>query len=129
MRRAAIVMLALVYACLLQACNRTTKNYDANDTTNMAADTLKEAKIPVDKDDIKFITDIDAACLAEIKAGTLAKQKGQDKRIKNFGVMMVKDLNKGKLRLTALAKAKKVTLPDSINTADQQELSELANKT
>lgn len=114
---------------LLPACHRM-QDDDANeDTTNYAADTLKNKNIIVGKDDIKFITDIAAAVNAEIKIGTLAKTQGQDKRIKNFGVMMVKDLNKGKLRLMALAKAKKIVLSDSVTTAAQKDIDALAKKT
>ena len=129
MRNVKLFMLVTLCMCLLQACHRM-QDSDANeDTTNYAADTLKNKNIIVGKDDIKFVTDVAAAVNAEIKIGTLAKKQGQDKRIKNFGVMMVKDLNKGKLRLMALAKAKKIALSDSVTTADQKNIDALAKKT
>jgi len=115
--------------CLLPACHRMQDGDASEDTTNYAADTLKNKNIIVGKDDIKFVTDVAAAVNAEIKIGILAKTQGQDKRIKNFGVMMVKDLNKGKLRLMALAKAKKIALSDSVTTTDQKNIDALAKKT
>jgi putative membrane protein len=127
MKKATLVKLVLFAGCLLQACGSGVKN-DATADTDSVIDTTKKLTNIVDKDDIKFITDINSACLAEIKVGNLAKQKGHDKRIKNFGAMMIKDLTKGKTKLTALAKTKKIALPDSISTADQAAINTLAKK-
>ncbi len=129
MKNIKLFLYAALSVWLLQACHPA-KNTGAadDDTANMAADTLKKVVVPIDKDDIKFITDIYAACMAEIQLGKLAKQQGQDKRIKNFGAMMVKDITRGKLRVAALAKAKKITLVDSVTTADQQAISSLAKR-
>ena len=130
MKNITLFLSAAVSVCLLQACHPA-KNTGAtgDDTVNKAADTIKKAVIvPIDKDDIKFITDIYAACIAEIQLGKLAKQQGQDKRIKNFGAMMVKDITRGKLRLAALAKAKRINLVDSVSTADQQAINNLSKR-
>jgi len=129
MKKVTLLFIPIFSACLLQACHSNKNNdSDTEDTSNMAADTLKVATVPIDKEDVQFVSEIGSACLAEIKVGTLAKQQGQDKRIKNFGVMMVKDLSKGHQRLLNLAKAKKINLPDSLSTADQQEVADLAKK-
>lgn len=128
MKKVTLLFITLFSACLLQACHGI-KNNDTDDTTTEATDTTKKTTIIVDKDDIKFVNEVAAACMAEIKIGNIAKQKGQDKRIKNFGAMMIKDLTKGKLKLAALAKIKKIALPDSINTADEKEIDDLAKKT
>jgi len=127
MKKVRLLLLALFGVCLLQACHGN-NNSDTDDTTAAIADTSNNATIIVGKDDAKFVTTIAQACLAEIKIGAMAKQKGTDKRIKNFGAMMVKDLTKGKGRLIALAKSKKITLPDSISTADQQSIADLDKK-
>jgi putative membrane protein len=130
MRRLSLIIPLILIACLLQACKGTKKSNDAagDDTTDITADTSKHGSIIVDRNDIKFVTDVAAACMAEIEVGNLAKQKGSDKRVKNFGAMMIKDLSKGKAKLIALAKAKKITLPDSISTTDRQEIDDLAKK-
>ncbi len=129
MKNITLFLYTALSVCLLQACHPA-KNTGAagDDTMNIAADTLKKAIVPIDKDDIKFITDIYAACIAEIQLGKLAKQKGQDKRIKNFGAMMVKDITRGKLRLATLAKAKKIPLVDSVTMTDQQAISSLEKR-
>ncbi len=130
MKKLALLMFAAFIACLLQACHSRTDSASGGegDTTNITADTAKHAEIIIDKNDSKFVTDIAEACIAEIKVGNMAKQKGHDKRIKNFGAMMIKDLTKGKTKLATLAKTKKIALPDSISTDDQKEIDDLAKK-
>ncbi|TSJ43722.1 DUF4142 domain-containing protein [Mucilaginibacter corticis] len=129
MKKVTLLLLTLFAVCVLQACHGHSDNADTDDdTTTDVVDTANNATIIVGKDDAKFVTTIAQACLAEIKIGTMAKQKGKDKRIKNFGAMMVKDLTKGKGRLIALAKAKKITLPDSISMEAQQSIADLDKK-
>lgn len=130
MKKITLPFIILFSACILSAChgNKNSEGDDADDTATALIDTSKNATIVVGKDDIKFITDVASACLAEIKIGNLAKQKGQDKRIKNFGAMMIKDLTKANMKLMALAKAKKITLPDSITTDEQKDIDELAKR-
>ena len=67
--------------------------------------------------------------MAEIEAGKLAVQRGADKRIKNFGAMMVKDHLKANAKLTALAKLKKITLPDSVGGTERGSINSLRTKT
>ncbi|MDB5114861.1 MAG: hypothetical protein JWQ79_353 [Mucilaginibacter sp.] len=129
MKKAPLLFIAVFFACLLQACHSNKNSEgDNDDTTADVIDTSKNANIVIGKDDAKFITTIAAGCLAEIKIGNLAKQKGVDKRVKNLGVIMVKDLTKGKARLIILAKAKKITLPDSLDAEDQKSIAVLAQK-
>ncbi len=128
MKKVSLICIALFAACLLQACHGHNDSEADDDTTTAIVDTSKNATIIIGKDDAKFVTTIAAGCLAEIKIGTLAKQKGVDKRVKNLGAIMVKDLNKGKGRLIALAKAKKITLPDSLDAEDQKSIGELSQK-
>lgn len=129
MKKVTLLLLTLFAVCVLQACHGHSDNADTDDdTTTDVVDTSNNATIIVGKDDAKFITTIAQACLAEIKIGTMAKQKGKDKRIKNFGAMMVKDLTKGKGRLIALAKAKKIALPDSISIEARQSIADLDKK-
>jgi putative membrane protein len=131
MKKITLLFIVPFFVCFLQAChsNKSSGADSDDDTTTEAIDTTKKVTIVVDKADIKFVTDIGAACMTEIKIGTLAKLKGTDKRVKNFGAMMVKDLTKGKGRLVALAKAKKITLPDSVTDTQEKEIAALAAKT
>jgi putative membrane protein len=128
MKRIKLLFSAVFTTCLLQACHGDSGNLLGSDTTAVVADSVDNADIIVGADDAKFVTAVGAGCLAEIKIGALAKQKGKDKRIKNFGAMMVKDLTKGHGRLALLAQSKKITLPDSVSAIDQASIDSLAAK-
>jgi putative membrane protein len=127
MKKLSLVFFALFAACLLHACHGDNGEQD-NDTTTSVVDTAGNTSIIVGKDDALFVTTVGAGCLAEIKIGNLAKQKGKDKRIKNFGAMMVKDLTKGHARLVLLAQSKKIALPDSLTAEDELAVNALAQK-
>lgn len=128
MKRILLLMLGLCLGCM--ACNNTPKDSVVeDDSTVMPADTAKHAEIVMDSADVRFITDVASACLSEIELGNLAKQRGKDKRVKNLGMMTVRDVTKAQVKLIALAKEKKIILPDSISTAAKNEIAGLAKKT
>ncbi|WP_214072959.1 DUF4142 domain-containing protein [Mucilaginibacter sp. dw_454] len=127
MNKKLLLMLALFAACTLQACHSNSSG-DDDDTTSAVTDTSKNSTIIIGKDDVQFVTNMAEACLIEIKIGNMAKQKGKDKRVKNFGAMMVKDLTKGRRKLDTLAKLKKIALPDSISAANEAPINALSQK-
>ena len=128
MKRVKLLFSAVFATCLLQACHGESNSLMGDDTTAGLTDTTGSAGIIVGADDAKFVKEVAAGCMAEIQIGALARQKGRDKRIKNFGAMMVKDLTKGKGRLTALAQSKKITLPDSVSAEDKLAIDVLSKK-
>lgn len=129
MTRKLLLLIALFAACSLQACHSNADNQSDNDTTTTIKDTSKNSDILVGGDDVKFVTDMAEACLIEIKIGNMARQKGADKRVKNFGAMMVKELTRGRKRLDSLAKTKKIQLPDSISWNNEVSIKQLSQKT
>ncbi|MGF7078990.1 DUF4142 domain-containing protein [Mucilaginibacter sp. UYCu711] len=127
MKKITLLFAAFFAAFLLQACHGNNSDGD-DDTTASVIDTTKSTNIVIGKDDALFITQVAEGCLAEIKIGLLAKQKGTDKRVKNMGAIMVKDLTKGKARLEMLAHSKNITLPTAIDSVDEKSIAELAKK-
>ncbi|MGZ3757860.1 MAG: DUF4142 domain-containing protein [Mucilaginibacter sp.] len=105
----------------LSACNGSTVIY-TDDTT-----ALKPAKpvIIIDQPSLVFAVSATSGGLAEIEMGKLAIKKGVDKRIKNFGAMMVKEHTKANAKLEAIARAKKISLPDTITSKEQGIVDEL----
>ncbi|GAA4104749.1 DUF4142 domain-containing protein [Mucilaginibacter panaciglaebae] len=122
------LLLALFTAWALQACHGKDEQAD-NDAIVANADTSKNSSIVVGKGDNQFVTDMAEACLIGIKIGNMARQKGSDKRVRNFGAMMVKDLTKGHRRLDSLARIKKIRLPDSVSWNNEVSIAQLAKKT
>lgn len=105
MRRIKCVLVA-VCVCTLLSC-----------TENIAEESTPVGKPPlmvVEKVDADFIATANNIVNAEITAGKLAMAKGADKRIKNFGRIMVKDYTKGSAKLVKLAKLKRIPLSDSL---------------
>jgi Predicted outer membrane protein len=133
MNKKLLLLLALLTACMLQACHgnsiQTNSDDEDDDTVTANVDTSKNSSIVIGNDDIRFITGMAEACLVEIKIGNMAKQRGADKRVRNFGAMMVKDLTKGRKRLDSLARIKKIALPDSISWNSEVTINQLAQKT
>ena len=106
----------------LGACTGSTVIND-DDTT-----ALKPPKpvIIIDQPSLIFAASATSGGLAEIEMGKLAIKKGVDKRIKNFGAMMVKEHTKANAKLEAIARSKKVKLLNTITPEDQGIISELA---
>ncbi|HKG08366.1 MAG TPA: DUF4142 domain-containing protein [Pedobacter sp.] len=59
----------------------------------------------------QFINQAALCGMKEVATGKIAKQKAQDKKVKDFGAMMVEDHEKANTELAALAKSKSITLP------------------
>jgi putative membrane protein len=130
MNKKLLLLLALFATCTLQACHgNNNQTGDDDDTVTANADTSRNSSIVVGKDDNRFVTDMAEACLVGIKIGNMARQKGSDKRVRNFGAMMVNDLAKGRRRLDSLARIKKIKLPDSISWNNEVSITQLAKKT
>jgi putative membrane protein len=132
MRRISAIWVIVLVACALQACNTNrAKNYNNSadtDSTDVVNDTSTVMHIAVDKDDSNFATLAAAGCVAEVELGKMAIEKGKSKKVKNFGVMMVKDHDKATAKLIAIAKAKDLTLPVTPDAYGQQIITELSKK-
>lgn len=103
MRRIRCV-LAAVSVCILLSCNQ-------NSTEKNSAVVKQQPLMVVEKVDADFIATVNDIVNAEIAAGKLAMAKGSDKRIKNFGRIMVKDYTKALTKLNKLAATKRIRLP------------------
>ena len=122
---------------LFQRCGDNSKNNRETDddsitvikNTNPAGDTSVKRGIPAEHGDIQFVIGAASGGETEVMLGNLAKEKALDKRIKNFGAMMVKDHSKLNVKLQALAKAKNIQLPITPLTADQNTIDALKRKT
>ena len=67
--------------------------------------------------DASFYKTLAQGGIAEVEAGKLAQQKGDDPKVKDFGAMMVKDHSSANEQLKALAAGKGIDLPGSSSTS------------
>lgn len=79
--------------------------------------------------DAQFLVDATAINLEEIQLGQLAEQKSNNADVKALGKMMVEAHSNSLKSVTALAKKKLVTIPDSISAKAQDTYTQLNAKT
>ena len=114
-------MLVAICVCTLLSCTENT----AEESTPV----VKPPLMVVEKIDADFIETVNDIVNAEITAGKLAMSKGADKRIKNFGRIMVKDYTKGLVKLDKLAKAKRIPLADTLTAETASKIAALNSMT
>jgi len=131
MKKLKVVLMIALSAWALQACNSAEKDSTATaDSVNMEKDTsVAGPGIAVVEDDAKFVVDAANGGMTEVDLSKLAQQKATNAKARGFADMMVKDHSNANEGLKALAKAKNVTLPDSINADSKKMWDDLNAKT
>ncbi|WP_345231770.1 DUF4142 domain-containing protein [Olivibacter ginsenosidimutans] len=81
----------------------------------------------VDRDS-EFVTAVAISGMVEIKAGELAKKRSTDTAIQNFGALLIKQHQQLAKDLKATLSLRHFTLPEQLDTNQQQRLNELATK-
>ncbi|AOM80490.1 DUF4142 domain-containing protein [Pedobacter steynii] len=76
-------------------------------------------------DPAAFIKEAAIAGIMEIELGKVAMEKATNAKIKKFGEKMVKDHSNIAADLKTLADSKKITLPATLPSADQQHIEEM----
>ncbi len=130
MKKLNVTLMIALSALMFQACNSAEKDStETADSVNMEKDTsMAGPGIAVVEEDSKFVVDAANGGMTEVELSKLAQQKATNAKAKEFANMMVMDHSKANDELKALAKAKNITLPDSIN-ADSKAMWEDLNKT
>jgi len=130
MRKLKVILMIALSTWALQACNSTEKDStETADSLNMEKDTsMSGPGIAVVEDDAKFVVEAANGGMSEVEFGKLAQQKATNAKVKEFAEMMVMDHTKANEELKALAKAKNVTLPDSLNADSKKMWEDLSKK-
>jgi putative membrane protein len=120
-------MPAFIFIALLAtACNSSSDNkQDSVDSTRNKNDSV----VSVNDNENDFATEAASGGLLEVKLGQLAQQNAQSQRVKDFGMMMIRDHTKGNAELKALAAQKSISLPAQLADKHQKHYDELAKKT
>jgi putative membrane protein len=127
-------MTMLATACMLAACQGTQKDStEKADSVNKKFDSLNNKQTgtgdkAISGADAKFAVEAANGGMAEVELGKLAQQKASNSLVKDFGAMMIKDHTTANMEMKELAKNKKITLPDSINSEEQKLKMDLATK-
>lgn len=111
-----------------QACKSNIKNNSIVDSFTTVKRSDAKANIIVEKVDVDFITGAMRCSLAGIELGKLARQKGNNKRVKRFGMIMISGYAKINNKVKGIASARNISLP-TIPAADRlNEISILSKK-
>jgi len=131
MKNLRVILMIALSTWALQACNSTEKDStETADSLNMEKDTsVAGPGIAVVEDDAKFVVDAGNGGMTEVELSKLAQQKATNAKAKEYADMMVMDHSKANDELKALAKAKNVTLPDSLNADSKKMWDDLNTKT
>ncbi|MFL5741607.1 MAG: DUF4142 domain-containing protein [Flavisolibacter sp.] len=141
MKKKILVLLSI--PAFLVACNNSSKdsvdkadsvNEAKADTTNgnnMNRDSMNNAGKPtlgVSESAAEFLVKVADVGKTEVILGQLAEQKASNKRVKEFGRMMVKDHSKANEELKGLAAKRNVTLPSKPGEDHQKKIDDLKSK-
>ncbi|MFD0752165.1 DUF4142 domain-containing protein [Mucilaginibacter calamicampi] len=131
MKKLKVILMIALSTLALQACNSGEKDStETADSLNMEKDTsVAGPGIAVVEDDAKFVVDAGNGGMTEVELSKLAQQKATNAKAKEYADMMVMDHSKANEELKALAKAKNVTLPDSLNADSKKAWADLNAKT
>jgi putative membrane protein len=131
-------LLLIATICSAAACNSGSNNDSVaaadsanaqNDTSDMVSDAVKDTmQAPVNDDVAKFAVKAANGGMAEVALGKLAEEKATNKKIKDFGAMMVKDHTKANDELKTLAVDKNITLPASVSDDMQKNIDDLSKE-
>lgn len=122
MKKIGSIAVLILSFFFFQACNQGGKG------SKQEADSINRANKPLKKDASRFMVDAAMVNMAEIKLGTIAEEKAQSSRIKNFASMIVSDHKKASDKLQSLAQSKQVALPDSLDRQHQSDANDLRMK-
>ncbi|QQL51394.1 DUF4142 domain-containing protein [Mucilaginibacter ginkgonis] len=131
MKKLSFALMLAASALAFQGCSNGQKDAkETADSLNKTKDTTTNVAatggIAVDQGDAKFATDAANGGMAEVALGKLALTKSTNPDVKGFANMMVNDHGKANADLMALAKAKNITLPATVDEEHQKKADDLS---
>ncbi len=123
---------------ITQACNNSASDdsvekadstNEARDTTGMSQPTDTTSGVGVNDNVADFAVEAANGGMMEVKLGEYASKNAIDKRVKNFGSMMVKDHTKANNELKGIATSKNIAIPSTVGEDKTQDMNDLMKKT
>lgn len=121
MKKLIIFSAFLVAACSFQACQNTSK--DENSSTRRMD--IAEGDFRPEGDTTGFLALAAIGGKMEVELGTMAQMQAKNTKVKEFGVMMVKDHSKANAEIQSLAEARKMVLPTMYPKKTQRQINDL----
>ena len=125
MKQVFFILVAASLITATQSCNSGTDNKEdsvdsAREANNSAPSTNTDAS--------DFMTKAASGGMLEVQLGQMAQQKGVSQRVKDFGLMMIRDHSKNNDELKMIAQQKGLTLPQTLSDDNQKMVSKLSEE-
>ncbi len=114
-----------MYCFAIIACNSSGDNkQDSVDSTQKKNDSVPSVQTAAND----FATEAASGGMLEVQLGQMAQQKAASQRVKDFGMMMVRDHTKANEELHQIAARKSISLPAELADKHKKHLDELSKK-
>ena len=121
----------LCLTCWITACNNAGSNKDSVEKADSANEKKADSStktMAVDEETSDFMVKAADGGMTEVELGKVAREKAKDKRVKDFGEMMVNDHSKANDELKGLAAQKNVTIPAAVGEDHRKHIDDLSKK-
>jgi putative membrane protein len=108
------------------ANSNTSSSMNSNTSQNMNAAKGTGSPGSLSSADQKFVTDAATGSMTKVELGRLAAQQGSSDAVKQYGQRMVTDHSQAQTELTKLASTKGVTLPTTLDTKTQEQITKMS---
>ena len=123
------VVIVLFQACSGNKSNTITDSVTTTTDSSKMTTTTKDSTVMAANPDTAFANKACVGGMAEVAIGKLALTKTSSPKIKDFATMMITDHGKANDELMAIAKAKGITLPATVDAEHQKKLDDLTKLT
>ena len=124
MKQTLFITCCIAVIMLVQACGGGGLNNDKKDSVDSAR-AANDSMPQTNTNASDFLTKAASGGMLEVQLGQMAQQKGISQRVKDFGLMMIRDHTKGNDELKALAGQKGITIPQTLSNDHQKHVDEL----
>ncbi len=111
----------------VQSCGNNTSD-NKEDSVDSAQEMNDNMNTGTSENASDFMTKAADGGMMEVQLGQMAQQKAINPRVKDFGLMMIRDHSKGNDDLKALAAQKNVVLPQTLSDDNQKHVDELSKQ-
>lgn len=108
------------------ACNsgNTSNKEDSVDSARASNDSAPSTNTNASN----FMTKAASGGMLEVQLGQMAQQKGVNQRVKDFGLMMIRDHSKNNEEMKQIAQQKGLTLPQTLSDDNQKMVDKLSKE-
>jgi putative membrane protein len=125
--------IAFALPFLLLACNNEGKDSvekaDSANSEKMDSNSTTSKTLQTDETSSSFLVKAADGGMTEVRLGELAQQKATDRKVKDYGTMLIHDHSGANDKVKALAAQRNVTLPDAPGNTNQETIDKLAKRT